>query len=129
MSCWVIRTKNVFMTPNYIEHFLTLVFAVTVSISVSAFMSLVEISKGIMTSTIRLNTCEIVSGIKRYKSIIKKKKKILDEIVLLPKAKSDCIKDLSRSLTYWYIECHYFHENMSNKELSEELHKPVIIKF
>ena len=88
------------MTPNYIEHFLTLVFAVTVSISVSAFMSLVEISKGIMTSTIRLNTCAIVSGIKRYKSIKKKKKKILDEIVLLPKAKSDCIKDLSRSLTY-----------------------------
>ena len=39
------------MTLNYIEHFLTLVFAVTVCIFISAFGSLVDISKGIKSPT------------------------------------------------------------------------------
>ena len=37
---------------NYIGHFLTLVFAVTVCVSVSAFASLVDISTGITSFTI-----------------------------------------------------------------------------
>ena len=40
------------MTLNYIEHFLTLVFGVTVCISISAFASLVDIYKGIISSTV-----------------------------------------------------------------------------
>ena len=68
MTCWVIRTKR------FVEFF-TLVFAVTVSISISAFAFLVDICKGIMSSEIGLNICEIIARIKNYKSIINKKKK------------------------------------------------------
>ena len=68
MTCWVIRTKR------FVEFF-TLVFAVTVSISISAFALLVDICKGIMSSEIGLNICEITARIKNYKSIINKKKK------------------------------------------------------
>ena len=50
------------MTLNYIEHFLTLVF-------ISAFGSLVDISKGIKSPTTELNICAIIGRIKTYKSI------------------------------------------------------------
>ena len=42
---------------------------------VSAFASLVFISIGITSSAVRLKICVITAGIKKYKSIIKKKKK------------------------------------------------------
>ena len=47
------KNEKVCTTLNYIEHFLTLIFAVTVCISISVFVSLVSISKGIMISTIK----------------------------------------------------------------------------
>ena len=40
------------------------------------------------------NICEITAGVKKYKSIIKKKNKKLDKIVLLAKSKSNSIKVL-----------------------------------
>ena len=79
-------------TLNYIEHFLTLVSAVAVCVSISTFASLVDIFKGIMSSTIGLNICAIIARIKKYKSIIKKMKKKHDEMGLLAKTKLDCIK-------------------------------------
>ena len=81
------------MTLNYIENFLNLVFAVTVCISISDFASLINISKGVMSSAIELNICVIIARIKKYKSIIKKKKKMNDEIALLPETNLECIKD------------------------------------
>ena len=72
-------------TLNYIEHFLTLVSAVTVSISISAFASLVNISKRIMSYTRGLHIFAIIARIKNYKSIIKKNKKKHNKIVLLAK--------------------------------------------
>ena len=67
------RKKKFFCTTlNYIEHFLTLVLAVSVCIYISAFASLVDISTGVMNSTIGLDICEIFSRIKKYESIIKK---------------------------------------------------------
>ena len=69
-----------------------LVFAVTVYIPISAFASLVDISKGIMSSTTGLNICTIIARIKNCKSIIKKKKKKHSEIALLAKTNLDCIK-------------------------------------
>ena len=96
------------MTLNYIEHFLNLVFGVRVYISISDFASLIDISKGNMSCTIELNICEIIARIKKYESIIKKKKKH-NEIALLAKTKINFIKDLiSISLTHSYIECNYF---------------------
>ena len=95
-------------TLNYIEHFLAFVFTITVCISISTFASLVDISKGIMSSTIRLNICGTTARIKKYKSIIKKKKKKHDEVVLLAKPNLDCIKSLiSRPLTDSFIEHDY----------------------
>ena len=46
------KHKKVCTTPNYIEHFLTLVFAVTVCIFIFDFPSSVDMSMGIMSSTI-----------------------------------------------------------------------------
>ena len=51
------KNKKVWTTLNCIEHLLVLVFAVTVCISISAFASLVDISKRIMSSAIVLNIC------------------------------------------------------------------------
>ena len=58
--------------------FLILASAVTRCISVSAFASLVGIPIEIASSAIRLKVCARTAGIKRYKSIIKKKKSMHD---------------------------------------------------
>ena len=54
---------------------------------ISAFASLVPIPIGIKRSAIELKICVITAGIKKYKSIIKKKRKKHDEIVFLAKSK------------------------------------------
>ena len=96
------KNENVCTTLDYIEHFLTLVFAVTVCISISTFSSLVYISTGIMSSAIGSNFCAIIARIIKHKSIIKKRKH--DEIALLSKTNLHCIKaSIFRSLTDSYI--------------------------
>ena len=70
---------------NYIEHLPILASAVTGWISISAFASLLGISRGITSAAIELKICAIIEGIKKYKSIIKKKKESHDKIVLLTK--------------------------------------------
>ena len=54
---------------------LILVSTVTGCVSIFAFASLVCVSVGIMSSARAIKICEITAGIKKYKSIIKKKKK------------------------------------------------------
>ena len=62
-----------------------------------------------MSSAIGLKICAIVSRIKKCKSIIKKKKKKHNEIVLLAKTNLDYVKDsISESLTNSYIGIDYF---------------------
>ena len=57
------------------------------------------VSVGIASSAVEIYVCAITAGIKKCKSIIKKKKKKHDEIVLLGKAKLDTIEVLiSKSL-------------------------------
>ena len=73
------KHKKVSTTPNYIERFRILVFAVTEFISTSVFFSLIGISIGVTSSAIGLKICAITAGMKRYKSIIKKKKKKHDK--------------------------------------------------
>ena len=63
------------------------------------FASLIRITRGITSSAIELKICAITAGIKKYKSIIKKKKKKHDQIVLLAKPKLNSIEVLiSKSL-------------------------------
>ena len=71
---------------------LLLIFASTVTscVSISAFASLVCVP-GIISSVVGLKSCAITAGIKKCKSIIKKKKKKHDKIVLLGKAKLNTI--------------------------------------
>ena len=103
------KNKKASTTLNYIEHFLTLVFAITVCIPIFSFASLIDISKAIIIFTIRWNVCTIIARIKNYKSITKKNKKKYDKIALLAKTNLDSIKGLiSRSLTNSFIEQDYF---------------------
>ena len=86
------KHKKVCTTLNYIEHFLILASTITRCISISAFASLLGIPIGNMSSAIGLKICEIAAGIKKYESIIKKKKH--DKIVLLAKSKLNSIEVL-----------------------------------
>ena len=72
---------------NYIEHLLILISTVSGCVSISAFASLVGICIRITSSAVGLKICVITAGIKKYKSITKKKKKRHDKIVLLAKSK------------------------------------------
>ena len=83
---------------NYDEHLLILVSTVNGCVSISAFASLVCVPVGITISGVEIKICAITAGIKKYKSIIKKKKKNHDKIVLLGKDKLNTIAALiSRS--------------------------------
>ena len=76
------KHKTVCRNLNYIKEFLTLASAITGCMSISAFASLLGIPIGITSSAIKLKTCALAAGIKRYMSIIKQKKKKRDKIVL-----------------------------------------------
>ena len=69
------KHKKVCTTLNYIEQVLFLGCKITGYISISAFGSLVGISVGITSSATGLKICAITAGIKKYNSVIKKKKK------------------------------------------------------
>ena len=60
---------------NYIDYLLIVISTITVCVSISAFASLVSIPIGITSSAIGLKICATTAGIKKYNSIIKKKKK------------------------------------------------------
>ena len=71
---------------------------------ISAFASLICVPVGIVSYAIGINICGIIAGIKKYKQIIKKKKKKHDKIVLLGKGKINVIEVLiSKSLINSYI--------------------------
>ena len=88
------KHKKVCTALNYIKHFLILASAMAGCISISVFASLYNISVGITSSTIGLKIRERAVGIKKYKSIIKKKNKEHDKIVLLVKSKLNSIEVL-----------------------------------
>ena len=90
------KHKKVCRVLNYILKHPT----ITGSVSISAFASLVGTLIGIASSTIGLKICVITAGIKKYRSIIKKKKKKHDKIVLLAKSELNSIEVLiSKALT------------------------------
>ena len=72
--------------------------------SISAFDLLFGIPIGITSSAVGLKICAITAEIKKYKSIIKKKKKKHDKIALLAKIKLNTIEVvISRTLINSYI--------------------------
>ena len=88
---------------NYVEHFLILALPITGCVLISALPSFVNILVDITSSAVGINTCPIAAGLKKYKSMIKKKKKH-NQIVLLGKDKINTIEVLiSKSLIDSYI--------------------------
>ena len=85
---WYVKSTKRLVFLNYIKHFLILGSTITRCISISAFASFNDIPIGIMSSTLGLKICAITAGIKKYQSIIKKKKMKHDEIILFEKSKS-----------------------------------------
>ena len=79
--------KNVSTTLTYIEHFLILASTITGCVSISAFLSLVDILVEITSSAIGLNIWAIIAGIEKFQLIIKKKKKKHDKMIILAKSK------------------------------------------
>ena len=87
---------------NYPEHLFTLVSRVN-RVSISAFASLVCVPVGITSSALGIKICAITTGIKKYNSIRKKKKKH-DKTILLGKSKLNTIEIvISKALIDSYI--------------------------
>ena len=78
------KYKKTWKYLNYAERLVVLASKITSCVLISAFTTL---AVGITSSAVRLKICAITAGIKKYKSIIKKKKKKHNEIVLLGKPK------------------------------------------
>ena len=89
---------------NYFEKLLILSSTITGCVSISAFASLVYIPVGMAYFALWMKICAIIAGIKRYKSIINKKKKKYDKIVLLSQDKLNNTQILiSKALIDSYI--------------------------
>ena len=69
------KYKKTFKYLNYVEHLLILVPTVTGCVSISAFASLVCVPVGITSFVAGIKVCAITAGIKKYKSIVKKKER------------------------------------------------------
>ena len=114
---------------NYVEHLLILASTIVGYVSISAFASLVDIPVGITSSAVGINICAITAGIKKHKSVIKKKKKKHNKIVLLGKDKLNTIEVLiSKSLIDSYISHNEF-ASVNNalreyKETKKEIKNP-----
>ena len=77
---------------NYVEHLLNLVSTVTGCVLISAFASLVCVPVCIKSSAVGIKIRAIIAEIKKYKAILKKKKKKHDKLVLLRKDKLILLK-------------------------------------
>ena len=73
---------------------LSLVSTITSCVSISAFFSLVCVPVAITSSAVGIKICAITAGTRKYKSIIKKKKKKHDKIAFLGKDKLNTIEIL-----------------------------------
>ena len=87
--------KQVCKALNYFKHFLIFISAVTGFISVFPFALLVGVPVGIANSVVGLKIYAITAGIKKYQSIIKKKKEHLIELLI--KTKFNIVK-------VWFIK-------------------------
>ena len=75
------------MTHNNFKYLLISVSAVRGFVSISDSASLLGIPIGILSSAIGLKIYAITAAIEKFKSIVKKKKKKHDKVVLLAKNK------------------------------------------
>ena len=89
---------------NCSEHLLILASPIAGCVSISVFASLVRVPIGITSSAVEINICAITTSIKKYKSIIKEKKKRHDKTVFPGKGKLNATEILiSKPLVDPYI--------------------------
>ena len=88
------KHRKIRATSNYIECILILASTVNGPILISAFASMFGIPIGITSSVTGLKICAMAAGIEKYKSIIKKKQKKHNKILLLAKSKLNSIEVL-----------------------------------
>ena len=103
------KHKNVCTGLNHIEH---LLFSVCMLLEVFQFLlfaSLVCIPVDISNSIVGLYFCAITAGIKKYNSLIKKKKRKHDKLVFSARTKLNGTEVLVfRVLVDWYISHNEF---------------------
>ena len=98
------KHKKICASLNFIEHFLILASLISGCVSISVFASLLGCHMRITCSVIGLNICAITAGIKKYKSIIKKKKKKHGKVALIATTKLTSIENvISTALIQSYI--------------------------
>ena len=128
-TCKYLNYAEHLLILNYVEHLLILVSKVTGCVSISAFASLVGVPVGIKSSAVGIRNCAITAGIKKYKSIIKKKKRKHDKIVLLGKDKLNTIEVL---ICKSFIDSYISHDDFISvnnvlrkcNEVKEEIKNP-----
>ena len=81
------KHKTLCRDLNYFEHFIIFDSALSSCVSISVFASLIGVFVGIASSAVESKVCAITAEIRMYNSIIKKKKKKHDKMVLLAKTK------------------------------------------
>ena len=87
---------------NYVEHLLILASTINFCVSISSFASLDSVPVFVTSSAVGLKTYGITAGIKKYKSVLKKKKKH-DNIVLFRKDKLNTIEVLISLVLLFYF--------------------------
>ena len=105
------KDKMICRVLNYIKQSLIAIAAIT-AIFIYIFVSLVGILIGITSSAIVLKIWAITAGIKKYKSIIKKKRKRHDKILLLAKYKLNSIEVL---ISKGLIDSNISHDERNQK--------------
>ena len=93
------KHKKVCRVLNYLKHLLIFIYIVSRCVLISVFASLVSVPVGITNSAVCLKICAIIAGIKRYKSIIKKKRKKQDNVSFSGKNKLNAVKVLISKVT------------------------------
>ena len=91
------------------QHFPILAFAVAGCISVSDFASFLGIPIRITTSATGLKMCVTTAGIKKYRSIIKKRKRKHNKMVLSAKSK---LNNIEVSISKAFIDSNTSHDEL-----------------
>ena len=113
------KHKNVCRALKHFQHFVAFVYAVSRCVSASVFASLVGVPVRIASSAVELKICALTAGIKKYNSIIKKKRKKHNKILLLAKAK---IHTIEISISTTSIDSYINHDEfVSIKDVNKVL--------
>ena len=91
------KHEKVCRVLNYIDHSLIAISTITGCVFISDFASFVGICIRSTSSANGLKICVLTAGFKMYKSMVKKKRKKQDKVVLLAKSKLNSIVSLNDS--------------------------------